>query len=97
MIDDKDYYLYMLLCDHNILYTGIAIDPEQRLKQHQQGHPQGAKFTRRFKQLEIVYQVKVGTRAAAQSLEIKVKKLNRRVKQHIIEKQLKLTPLKLIL
>ncbi len=97
MTDKSNYHLYILLCDKKILYTGIAIDPELRLKQHQQGHPYGAKFTRRFKHLEIVYQVKIGNRSAAQSLEIKLKKLNRKAKQQIIEKQLKLTQLEQIL
>lgn len=91
--DHKDYHLYLLLCDHKILYTGIAIDPQQRLQQHQQGHPSGAKFTRRFEQLEIVYQVKVGNRSAAQSLEIKIKKLSTTAKQKLIKQQLKLPQL----
>lgn len=97
MTDDKSYYLYLLLCDQKILYTGIAIDPLLRLLQHQQGHPHGAKFTRRFAQLEIVYQVKVGNRSAAQSLEIKLKKLNRQAKDHLIKKQLKLPQLERLL
>lgn len=82
-----DYHLYILLCDHKIFYTGIAINPENRLLQHQQGHPYGAKFTRRFKTLELVYQIKVGSRAEAQLLELRVKKLKRCYKQSIIDKQ----------
>jgi len=97
MTDEKEYQLYILLCDQKILYTGIALDPELRLKQHQKGHPHGAKFTRKFKQLQIVYQVKVGNRAAAQSLEIKLKKLNRKAKQQIIEINPKLEHLETLL
>ncbi len=97
MTVNKDYHLYILLCDQKILYTGIAIDPKLRLKQHQKGHPYGAKFTRRFKQLKIVYQVKVGSRSDAQSLEIKLKKLDRIDKQTIIKDQPKLAQLKLTL
>lgn len=93
MTDEKGYHLYILLCDQKILYTGIAIDPQQRLKQHQQGHPNGAKFTRRFTQLELVYQVRVGSRAAAQSLEIKIKKLNSSTKKNIIKMQCQLSQL----
>ncbi len=97
MSDHKDYHLYILLCDQKTLYTGIAINPELRLKQHQQGHPYGAKFTRRFKQLKIVYRVKVGSRSAAQSLEIKLKKIDRKDKQAIIKKQPNLIELQLII
>ena len=97
MTDKKEYYLYILLCDRKILYTGIAIDPKIRLEQHQQGPPYGAKFTRRFKQLEIVYTVKVGSRSTAQSIEIKFKRLSRETKLKIIEQQPTLVQLKLSL
>jgi putative endonuclease len=88
MTDSDEFHLYIILCDQKILYTGIAIDPKNRLKQHQNGHPLGAKFTRRFKQLELIYQVKVGNRSLAQSLECKIKRLNKAKKQLIIERQL---------
>ncbi|MGJ8662205.1 MAG: GIY-YIG nuclease family protein [Marinicella sp.] len=91
------YSLYILLCDHDILYTGIAINPEERLKQHQQGHPFGAKFTRRFKHLKIIYQVQVGDRSQAQSLEIKLKRLTKRAKLSVIEQQCNLSQLTTLL
>ena len=83
----KPYSLYILLCDGKILYTGIAQDPEARLIQHQSKKPPGAKFTRRFKKLEIVYQVEVGSRSEAQSLEYYVKKLTRKNKKALIASQ----------
>ncbi|WP_154223029.1 GIY-YIG nuclease family protein [Marinicella rhabdoformis] len=90
----KPYSLYILLCDSKILYTGIAQDPEARLIQHQSKKPPGAKFTRRFNQLEIVYQVEVGTRSEAQSLEYHVKKLSRHRKLRLIQEQWKLSELR---
>ncbi len=93
MSEGQDYFLYILWCDRTVEYTGIAIDPAARLAQHQQGHPHGAKFTRRFKQLEIVYQVKAGNRSTAQSLEIKLKKLNTDKKNNIIKSQYTLAQL----
>lgn len=93
MADNPQYHLYFLLCDSHVLYTGIAIDPLERLKQHRAGHPHGAKFTRRFKLLELIYQVKVGNRSQAQSLELKVKKLKRWQKLKIVEQQTPLTDL----
>ena len=93
MSDVPAFYLYILLCDEKILYTGIAIDPIARLKQHQNGSPFGAKFTRKFSQLEIVYQVKVGERSLAQSLEHKIKKLNKNTKLKVIKQQYSLEQL----
>ena len=90
----KSYSLYILLCDSKILYTGIAQDPEARLIQHQSKKPPGAKFTRRFEQLEIVYQVEVGTRSEAQSLEYHVKKLSRQRKLQLITSESDLATLK---
>jgi putative endonuclease len=93
MTEDHRYHLYFLRCDDDVLYTGIAIDPKERLKQHQAGHPHGAKFTRRFNKLDLVYQIKVGDRAQAQSLELKVKKLKRLQKITVIEQQMQLSDL----
>ena len=87
MNEGQTFHLYILLCDKNILYTGIAIDPKARLKQHQIGPPYGAKFTRRFKHLEIVYETKVGDKAMAHRLEYRIKQLTKSKKLQIIETQ----------
>ncbi len=88
MINDEAHFsLYMLLCDNQYLYTGIALDPAARLLQHQTGKPYGAKYTRRFSQLELVYQVKVGSRAAAQQFEYYLKKCPRKKKMSIVTDQ----------
>ena len=83
----KRFHLYLLLCDQHVIYTGIAIDPQARLEQHRHGAPHGAKFTRRFSQLELVYQVAVGDQAMAQQLEYQIKQLSRSVKERIIHQQ----------
>lgn len=85
MSDNKSYSVYILLCDDNILYTGIARDPKARLKQHLSKKPPGAKFTRRFNKLELVYQVEVDSRSEAQSLEYQIKKMARKDKLVLIE------------
>ena len=88
------YYLYLLQCDSDILYTGIALNPAQRLKQHQSKKPPGAKFTRRFKHIELVYHVSVGSRSKAQNLEYHVKSLSKKNKTQIIEQQFSLSELR---
>ena len=91
------YYLYLLHCDNDVLYTGIALNPDERLKQHQSKKPPGAKFTRRFKQIELVYQVTVGNRSQAQNLEYHVKRLNKKNKFQVVEQQLSLVELQQLL
>ncbi len=84
------YCLYLLHCDQDILYTGIAKNPVERLKQHQSKKPPGAKFTRRFQQLELVYQVRVGSRSLAQRIEHHVRKCTKQEKLNIIDAQFNL-------
>ncbi|KAA3649144.1 MAG: GIY-YIG nuclease family protein [Proteobacteria bacterium] len=87
------YCLYLINCDDDFLYTGIAINPSERLKQHQSKKPPGAKFTRRFKHLKLVYQIPVGNRSQAQNLEYHVKRLSKQDKAIVIRKQLSLSAL----
>ncbi len=91
------YSVYLLNCDNRCFYAGIAVDPLQRLQQHQSGKSPGAKFTRGFKQLELVFQVIVGNRSEAQTIEYFLKKLPKKSKQAIINQQPTLTELKAIL
>lgn len=91
------YSVYLLSCDNRCFYAGIAVDPLQRLQQHRSGKPPGAKFTRGFKQLELVFQVIVGNRSEAQTIEHFLKKLPKKSKQVIINQQPTLTELKTLL
>ena len=85
MNNEDIYSLYILLCDNEYLYTGIALDPSARLSQHQKGKPYGAKYTRRFSQLELVYQVQIGCRSDAQKLEYHIKKRTKKKKLALIK------------
>ncbi len=87
MNDTESYYLYILCCDNTFLYTGIALDPLKRLKQHQAGKPHGAKYTRRFSHLELVYQVIIGNRSDAQKCEYYLKRCTKVKKESIIKDQ----------
>jgi putative endonuclease len=79
--------VYLLLCDQKVLYTGIAKDPVARLKQHRTGAPHGAKFTRRFKQLELVFHTPIGDRSEATKIELMIKALPVTRKRQIIQQQ----------
>jgi|SRR5690554_4186370 len=91
------YSVYLLNCDNRCFYTGIAVDPQQRLEQHRSGKPPGAKFTRGFKNLELVFHVPVGNRSEAQTIEHFLKKMPKKSKQSIINSQPTLIELKAIL
>lgn len=45
--------MYILLCSNGKFYTGSTKDLELRLKQHQDGN--GAKYTKKFQPVKLVY------------------------------------------
>ena len=81
---DKRWKLYILRCGDGSLYTGIALDVQARLEQHQDGT--GAKYTRGRGPLELVYSEECGDHSAALKREIEIKALPREEKLKLIEK-----------
>ena len=69
------WYLYILRCCDDTLYTGITTDVEKRLEQHRSG--KGAKYTRGRSPLELVYREECGTHSQALKRECAVKALKR--------------------
>lgn len=78
------WYLYILRCRDDTLYTGITTDVEKRLEAHRAG--KGAKYTRGRAPLELVYREECGDHSAALHREIEVKALTREEKLKLIEK-----------
>ena len=76
------YYVYMLACGDGSLYTGIAVDVEKRLLQHQSGA--GAKYTRSHLPVTLVYQEQLPDKSAALSREAAIKRLPRVKKLQLI-------------
>ena len=83
MTKDKTWYLYMIRCKGDKLYTGITTDISRRFAEHQAG--KGAKFLRGKAPLELVYQQEVGSHSDALKLEIKTKKLSKADKEKLIQ------------
>jgi putative endonuclease len=75
-------YVYILRCGDGSLYTGIAKELEQRVKQHQAG--KGARYTRTHLPVELVWQRKTRTWKAAMKEEARIKKLSRKQKLRLI-------------
>lgn len=75
-------YVYILRCEDQSLYTGIAKDVEQRFKMHQQ--LKGAKYTKSHKVIDVVAIWKCETRSEALRLEYAIKKLTKEKKERLI-------------
>ncbi len=78
------WYLYILRCKDDSLYTGITTDVEKRLEAHRAG--KGAKYTRGRGPLELVYKEECGNHSDALKRELEIKRLPREDKLKLIKK-----------
>ena len=78
------WYLYILRCKDNSLYTGITTDVEKRLEAHRSG--KGAKYTRGRGPLELVYKEECGDHSDALKRELEIKAMTREEKLKLIKK-----------
>ena len=80
---ETQWYLYILRCKDNTLYTGITTDVEKRLEAHRSG--KGAKYTRGRAPLELVYRESCGSHSDALKREAEIKKLSRQAKELLVK------------
>ena len=82
----NSYYIYILKCENDILYTGIATDYKRRLDEHMKvsGSKKGAKFTKSHKPEEMVALWTTKTRSDASKLESRIKQLEKTDKNKLI-------------
>lgn len=77
------YYLYILKCADNTLYTGITTNLNRRVIEHNTSKL-GAKYTSIRRPVELVYSKKFQDRSSASIAESKIKKMNRSDKIKLI-------------
>lgn len=82
------YFLYILRCENNSLYTGIAKDYLKRYELHISG--KGAKYTKIYKPIRIETVFECHNLSIALSLEKKIKKLKKIQKEDIINGSLEI-------
>ena len=79
------YYIYILRCEDDTLYTGIARDYKKRYEKHLAG--EGAKYTRSRKPVKIERVWRTEGRSRATKVEYFLKKNQRKVKERFIEER----------
>jgi len=77
------YYLYILECADKSLYTGITVDLERRVIEHNTSKL-GAKYTRAHRPVKLVYQRRFRNRSNASKAEAKIKSLSRELKLKLL-------------
>lgn len=78
----KPWFVYMVECSDQSLYTGIAINPEQRVARHNEGS--GARYTRSRRPVTLVYSEPASDKGAALRREAEIKRLSAGEKRAII-------------
>jgi putative endonuclease len=76
----------MLRCADETLYTGIALNAEQRLQEHNNS-PKGAKYTRARRPVTLVYNETCADKSSALKREYAIKKLTRLQKEALLQTQ----------
>ncbi len=85
--ENNPWYVYILRCADNSLYTGVATDVSRRLDQHNGLEKNGAKYTRARQPVTLVYQEAVVSRSAACKREYAIKCLKKTEKESLIRQQ----------
>jgi len=67
------WFVYVVRCADQSLYTGVTTDAEKRLAAHNRG--QGARYTRTRRPVELVYLEPAADRSAAQRRESEIKRM----------------------
>ncbi len=78
------YYLYILQCADDSLYTGVTVNLVRRTGEHNFSKL-GAKYTRGRRPVELVYSRKFRNRSGACKEEARIKALSRKEKLKIIK------------
>jgi len=78
------FFVYILRTSSDTLYIGQTNNLEKRLKEHKTKSSKGAKYTRYFKSIELVYKEMHKTRSDAMKREAQLKRLTKTQKEALI-------------
>lgn len=77
---EKAYTLYILKCSDDTYYTGIAVDIEKRLNEHNTSD-KGAKYTRYRRPVTLMYNETCTDKSTALKRELAIKRMKRTQKE----------------
>ncbi len=83
----NDWFVYIVRCDDDSLYTGITKDVDRRIQEHNEGGRLAAKYTRTRRPVVLVYQETCESRSVATKREIEIKLLSRKDKNTLLSQE----------
>jgi len=78
----KTWSVYIVRCKDHSLYTGIALDVEQRIAKHNSGD--GAKYTRSRQPVKLVRTEVYKSESKARKREMEIKSWTKQQKENLI-------------
>lgn len=87
---EKEYFIYMIRCKDNSLYTGITTDLQRRMEEHLEKGKKGAKYTLSHGAIKMEIAWKTTDKAKASKLEYHIKTLKKAQKEELIKDYRKL-------
>lgn len=84
---EENWSVYILKCADNSLYTGVALDVNRRVIEHNSDDKKGARYTRARRPVSLVWSKDGMAKSQAYSMEANIKKLTRKQKLKLISEQ----------
>ena len=78
------YYVYILKCSDDTLYTGSTVDLAKRLREHNGELQNGAKYTRARRPVVLAHKEECDTLAIARTREAEIKRMTREEKLNLV-------------
>jgi len=79
------WFVYIVRCADDTLYTGIAMDVERRVNEHNAAGRLGANYTRARRPVALVYAEAVESRSSAARREHEIKQMTRPRKDELLK------------
>ena len=84
---ESSWFVYILRCADNSLYTGITIDVDKRLNEHNGITKNGAKYTQGRRPVKLAYIEAIESRSEACKRESMIKSLKKVEKEFLISEK----------
>ena len=79
------WYVYLMRCADNSLYTGVTTDPDRRLKEHNgEFKGKGAKYTRTRRPVALAVAISLPSKVAVYQAEYAIKRLSKSDKESLV-------------
>lgn len=86
----SEWFVYIVRCSDQSLYTGITTDLSRRMKEHNESK-NGAKYTRLRRPVRLVWNQTCENRSDASKKEFAIKKLRKKAKEALVLSQKRFT------